>query len=57
MANKKGVFVGFEVLTAVVMRFAIFREIAPCSSYVNHCFGGTYQLHLPGKKKSAEQEA
>jgi hypothetical protein len=35
--------------------FAIFRDIAPCSPYVDRCFGGTYHLHLQGRK-SAEQE-
>jgi hypothetical protein len=28
---------------------------APCSPYVNQRFGGTYHLHLQGRK-SAEQE-
>jgi hypothetical protein len=30
----------------VVMNVAIFWDIAPCSSYVNQCFGGKYHLHL-----------
>jgi hypothetical protein len=47
--------VGFEVLTAVVMITAIFRDIAPCSPYMNRRFGGTYHLHLQGRI-SAEQE-
>jgi hypothetical protein len=33
---------GYEVLTAVVMNIVIFWNIAPCSPYVNRCFGGTY---------------
>jgi hypothetical protein len=34
----------FEDLTAVVMKVAIFWDIAPCSPYMNQCFGGTYIL-------------
>jgi hypothetical protein len=30
-------FVGFEVLTVVVMNVAIFCHIAPCSLYENRC--------------------
>jgi hypothetical protein len=41
-------FVGIEVLTAVVIKFAIFWDIAPCSPYMNRRFGGTYHLHLQG---------
>jgi hypothetical protein len=37
------------------MNVAIFWAIAPCSAYVNKRFGGTYHLHLQGRK-SAEQE-
>jgi hypothetical protein len=47
--------VGFEVLTAVVMKTVIFLDIAPCSPYINRSFGGTYHLHLQGRK-SAERE-
>jgi hypothetical protein len=39
----------------VVMNAAIFWDIAPCTSYVNGCFGGTRYLRLEGQK-SAEQE-
>jgi hypothetical protein len=39
--------VGFEVLTAVVMKSIIFWNITPCSPLrVNRRFGGTYRLHL-----------
>jgi hypothetical protein len=44
-----------EVLKAVVMNFAIFWNIAPCIQYMNRRFGGTYNLHLQGRK-SVEQE-
>jgi hypothetical protein len=46
---------GFEGLTAVGMNVPIFWDIGPCGPYVNWRFGGTYNLHLQGKK-SAEQE-
>jgi hypothetical protein len=40
-------FVGFKVLTAVVMNSTIFWDITPCSSLsLNRRFGGTYCLHL-----------
>jgi hypothetical protein len=41
--------VGFEVLTEVVINVAIFWDIAPCGPYMNR-FGGTYHLHLQGRK-------
>jgi hypothetical protein len=46
---------GFEVVTAPAINVAIFWDIQPCSPYVNRRFGGTYYLHLQGRK-SAEQE-
>jgi hypothetical protein len=46
-------YVGFEVLTAVVMKSIKFWDITPCSpSSVNRRFGGTYRLHLQGRKIS-----
>jgi hypothetical protein len=43
--------VGFEVLTAVVMKSNIFWDITPCSLLkVNRRFGGTHHLHLQGQK-------
>jgi hypothetical protein len=47
--------VGFDVLTAVVKNAANIWHIAPCGSYVNRRFEGTYYLHLQGLK-SAKQE-
>jgi hypothetical protein len=45
--------VGFYVLTAVIMKTTIFRDITPCSTFrVNRRFGGTYNLHLQGRKIS-----
>jgi hypothetical protein len=46
-------YVRFEVLTAVVMKSIIFCDITPCSPLkVNRRFGGTYRLHLQGRKIS-----
>jgi hypothetical protein len=48
-------FVGFEVLTAVVMRSSIFWNITPCSPLkVNRRFGGIFRLHLWGSRKQRE---
>jgi hypothetical protein len=45
--------VGIEVLTAVVMKSTIFWDITPCSLLkVNRRFGGTYRLHLQGRRTS-----
>jgi hypothetical protein len=45
--------VGFEVLTAVVMKSSIFWDITPCSTLnVNRRFGETYRLHFQGRKIS-----
>jgi hypothetical protein len=44
-------YVGFEVFTAVVMKSIILWDITPCSpSSFNRPFGGTYRLHLQGRK-------
>jgi hypothetical protein len=32
------------------MKNAVFWDVAPCRSYVNRRFGGTYRLHLHGRK-------
>jgi hypothetical protein len=43
-------YVGFEVLTEVVMKSAIFWVITPCSPLkINRRFRGTYRLHLQGR--------
>jgi hypothetical protein len=43
--------VGFEVLTAVVMKSSVFWDKTPCSLVkVNWCFGETYRLHLQGRR-------
>jgi hypothetical protein len=44
---------GFEVLTAVVMKSTIFLDITQCSPLkVYRCFGGTYRLYLHGRRIS-----
>jgi hypothetical protein len=43
-------YVRFEVYTAVTMKNAVFWDVAPCRSCVTRCFGGTYRLHLQGRK-------
>jgi hypothetical protein len=43
-----GSYVRFEVFTALTMKNAVFWDVAPYSSCVNRCFGGTYHLHLQG---------
>jgi hypothetical protein len=41
--------VGFEVLTAVIMKNFFFWDITPCSPLkVNRRSGGTYRFHLQG---------
>jgi hypothetical protein len=46
--------VGFEVLTVVVMKSTIFWDIKLCSLLkVNRRFGGTYRLHLQGRRISS----
>jgi hypothetical protein len=46
-----------EVLTAVVMKSTIFWDITPCSPLsVNRRFGGTYRLHLHGRKNKLSKK-
>jgi hypothetical protein len=45
--------VGFEVFTAVVMESIIFWDVTPCSLLsFNRRFGGTYRLHLQGRRNN-----
>jgi hypothetical protein len=49
---------GFQVLTAVVMKGTIFRDITPCSPFkVNRRFGGTYASILGSKNKPSKKPA
>jgi hypothetical protein len=43
--------VRFEVFTAVTMKRAVFWDVAPCRNGVNRRFGGTYRLHLQGRRE------
>jgi hypothetical protein len=46
-----GIFVGFEIFTALTMKTAVILDVEPCRSYeLNLRFGGTYRLHLNGRK-------
>jgi hypothetical protein len=49
-------FVGFEVFTAVTMKNAVFRDMAPCEYCKNRRFGGTCRLHLQGRRYNAIEE-
>jgi hypothetical protein len=56
--------VGFQVLTALVVKSTIFWDTTPYSPFsVNRRFGGTYRLHLQGrrnkfsKRKPASKQA
>jgi hypothetical protein len=49
----RDITVGFEVLTAVVIKSTTFWDIAPCNQLkVSLCFGGIYHLHLQGQRIS-----
>jgi hypothetical protein len=47
--TNKSLFVGFEVLTAVVMGSSIFCYMTPCSTLKNRRFGGIYRFHRQGR--------
>jgi hypothetical protein len=50
--------VGFEVFTAVIMKTIIFWDVTPCSLLrCNRRFGGTYRLHLQGRRKFQQEPA
>jgi hypothetical protein len=34
----------------LILKNAVFWDVAPCRSCVNRRFGGTYRLHLQGRK-------
>jgi hypothetical protein len=44
------VYVRFVAFTAVAMKNVVFWDVALCRSCVNGRFGGTYRLHLQGRK-------
>jgi hypothetical protein len=43
--------------TSIPMKNAVFWDVAPCRSSVNRRFGGTYHLHLHGRKSASEDLA
>jgi hypothetical protein len=50
--------VGFEVFTAVVMKSIIIWDMMPCSPLsFNRRFGGTYRLHLQGRRNRFSKPA
>jgi hypothetical protein len=42
--------VRFEVFTAMAMKNAVFWDVGSCRYFVNRRFGGTYRLHLQGRR-------
>jgi hypothetical protein len=40
----------FEVFTAITMKNVVFWDVAPCRYFFNQRFGGTYRLHLQGRR-------
>jgi hypothetical protein len=49
--------IGFQILTAVVMKSSVFWEMTPYSPLkVNWSFGGTCSLHLLGRRISQETD-
>jgi hypothetical protein len=46
---------GLEVLAAVIMNVAIFRDIVPCIPHMNRRFGGKYHLYLQGRKSTKQE--
>jgi hypothetical protein len=49
--NNIVIYVRFEAFTAVTMKNVVFWDVALCMSCVNRRFGGTYSLHLQGRKR------
>jgi hypothetical protein len=51
--NKNGVY----NRTAKYMKKAVFWDVARCRNGVNRRFGGTYRLHLQGRKENIRKSA
>jgi hypothetical protein len=45
------------IVTICYMKCSIFWDIAPCSTYMRRRFGGTYHLHLQGRKSASKKPA
>jgi hypothetical protein len=56
MRQMKTVHVRFEVFTAVTMKKAVFWDEVQCRYCVNRRFGGTYRLHLQGRRQEEIRE-
>jgi hypothetical protein len=53
VCNERKIFYNYvivEVLTAMTMKNAVFRDVAPCRLCVNRRFGRTYRLYVQGRK-------
>jgi hypothetical protein len=48
--------VRFEVFTVVTIEKAVFWDVAPCRYCVNRRYGGTYRLHLQGRRQEGIRE-
>jgi hypothetical protein len=48
--EQTALLVQFEAFTAVTKKNVIFWDVALCRSCVNRRFGGTYRLHLQGRR-------
>jgi hypothetical protein len=53
----KNITMGFEVLTAVVIKITTFCDITPCSQLeVSLLFGEIYSFHLQGRRISGARD-
>jgi hypothetical protein len=58
LGNIAGLVIGFEVLTPVVLKSAVFWDIEPCSPLkVNRRFGGIGHCLLPAYSSTLRMEA
>jgi hypothetical protein len=47
---------GFEIFMAVTMKNAVFWYVALCGFIIHQRFGGTYCLHLHGRRNNSNEE-
>jgi hypothetical protein len=47
--------VGLLIKQKSFLKIAVFWDIVPCGSYMNQRLGGTYHLHLQGRKSVKEE--
>jgi hypothetical protein len=50
------IYVGFEVITAVTVKNAVFWDAAPCKSCKNRRFRGMYRFDLQGRRNIRDRE-